>query len=235
MSLDLNRIKAICFDVDGTLSDTDDLWVQSFSRIFRPLNVIVSERRVTAFARWGLMVSETPGNLVYHLLDRFDLDDDVARLFNFISRYGVDRRPSKFWIVPLVQEMLATLQIHFPLAIVSARGSSTYRFLEQFELTPYFKAIAISDTCRYTKPFPDPIVWAAQQMHVEPCECLMVGDTTVDIKAGRAAGAQTVGVLCGFGQEKELRRVGADLVLPSTADLAMVLLGHTIRELQSTK
>ena len=38
-------------------------------------------------------------------------------------------------------------------------------------------------------------------MGVAPGNVLMVGDTTVDIRAGKAAGAQTVGVLCGFGQE----------------------------------
>ena len=48
---------------------------------------------------------------------------------------------------------------------------------------------------------------------------LMVGDTTVDVKTGRRAGAQTLGVLCGFGTEKELIRAGADLILASTADL----------------
>jgi N-acetyl-D-muramate 6-phosphate phosphatase len=53
---------------------------------------------------------------------------------------------------------------------------------------------------------------------------LMVGDTTIDIRAGKAAGAQTVGVLCGFGQETELRRVGADLILPATPDLLPLLL-----------
>ena len=56
-------------------------------------------------------------------------------------------------------------------------------------------------------------MWAAQQMQVKPEECLMVGDTTVDIRAGKSAGAQTVGVLCGFGTERELRRAGADLNL----------------------
>ena len=58
----------------------------------------------------------------------------------------------------------------------------------------------------------------------------MVGDTTVDIRAGKAAGAQTVGVLCGFGQEPELRRAGADLILPDTAALAQVLLPGTISQ-----
>ena len=56
----------------------------------------------------------------------------------------------------------------------------------------------------------------------------MIGDTTVDIRAGKAAGAQTVGVLCGFGEEGELRRVGADLILPSTADVEAELLGNRL-------
>ena len=52
---------------------------------------------------------------------------------------------------------------------------------------------------------------------------IMVGDTTVDIRSGRSAGAQTVGVLCGFGEEAELRRQGADSILATTADLSSLL------------
>lgn len=47
----------------------------------------------------------------------------------------------------------------------------------------------------------------------------MIGDTTVDIRAAKLAGMQSVGVLCGFGREKELKRAGADVVLPSTLDI----------------
>jgi len=60
-------------------------------------------------------------------------------------------------------------------------------------------------------------------MGVPPENCLMVGDTTVDIRAGRAAGAQTVGVLCGFGYREELERAGADAILNSTGELANLL------------
>jgi len=49
------------------------------------------------------------------------------------------------------------------------------------------------------------------------------GDTSVDIRAGKAAGAQTVGVLCGFGEEAELRQHHADLIISMTVDLAQVL------------
>jgi len=47
----------------------------------------------------------------------------------------------------------------------------------------------------------------------------------VDMRAGKSAGAQIVGVLCGFGEEPELRRFGAEAILKSTNELASVLLG----------
>jgi N-acetyl-D-muramate 6-phosphate phosphatase len=52
----------------------------------------------------------------------------------------------------------------------------------------------------------------------------MIGDTTIDIRTGVSAGAQTVGVLCGFGTENELRRTGANLILRTTSDLLAVLM-----------
>jgi len=50
-----------------------------------------------------------------------------------------------------------------------------------------------------------------------------VGDTIVDIRAGSKAGSQTVGVLCGFGEEDELRKRGADMILATTPELRQVL------------
>lgn len=113
------------------------------------------------------------------------------------------------------------------MSVVSARGGkSTQIFLDQFELNPFFQAIATAQTCEYTKPYPDPILWTAEQMGVLPEECLMIGDTTVDIRAANAAGAQSVGVLCGFGEENELLRAGAGLIIASTAQLPEILLAN---------
>jgi phosphoglycolate phosphatase-like HAD superfamily hydrolase len=86
-------------------------------------------------------------------------------------------------------------------------------------LSNYFRCIATAQTCKHTKPFPDPLLWAAQELKVPPENCLMVGDTTVDIRAGKTAGTQTLGVLCGFGEKMELEKIGADLILGSTSDL----------------
>ncbi len=102
-------------------------------------------------------------------------------------------------------------------------------FLRQFDLLKYFDVVVSALSAEHTKPYPDPILLAARKMGVPPEACLMTGDTTVDIRAGRAAGAQTVAVLCGFGEEPELRRRGPDLVLPSTANLSEVLLGKPVQ------
>ena len=112
----------------------------------------------------------------------------------------------------------------YALGVVSARDErSSMAFINQFELGQYFGVVVTSQTCRYTKPFPHPLIFAADQLGIQPQNCLMVGDTTVDMKAAKLAGMQAVGVLCGFGREKELRRAGADMILPAAADLLKVL------------
>jgi phosphoglycolate phosphatase-like HAD superfamily hydrolase len=224
MALDISRIKAICFDVDGTLSDTDDQWVSSLEQRLGLVRWMFPRRDSRPFARWALMCAETPGNLVYQLLDRANMDAQVGRFCSYLSRRSLGKQPRGFWLVQGVQEALCLLSQRYPLSVVSARDQrGTDAFLEQFQIKGYFQAVATAWTCRYTKPFPDPVIWAAGQMEVAPENCLMVGDTTVDMRAGKAAGAQTVGVLCGFGEEKELRRAGADLILPHTALLVDTL------------
>lgn len=219
MTLDAARIRAICFDVDGTLSDTDDRWVARLAGWLRPL----ARQRAPRLARWLVMGMETPANWLYEMLDRLHLDDEAARLVDWLFRHQAGRS-GRFTLMEGVDRLLVGLKERYPLAVVSARGEKdTLAFLDQFNLRGHFRAIATAHTCAHTKPFPHPVLWAAEQMGVHPSNCLMVGDTVVDIRAGKAAGAQTVGVLCGFGRENELRRAAADLILETTAQLGGLL------------
>lgn len=225
MPLDIARIRALCFDVDGTLSDTDDQFVLRLVKILRPGSFLFPNRDPRPFARWAVMRTETPGNFVFALTDSLRIDGYLHHLGDLIYRAGLGHSPRPFLLIPGILEMLECLRGHYPMAIVSARGErSTLAFLEQFGLARYFDHIATAQTCRFTKPYPDPVLWAAQRMNVAPEACLMIGDTTVDIRTGKAAGAQTVGVLCGFGEREELKRCGADLVLEHTPDLVDLLL-----------
>jgi beta-phosphoglucomutase-like phosphatase (HAD superfamily) len=224
MLLEVSRIQALCFDVDGTLSDTDDLFVQRLARWLRPLSYALPNRDTLRYARQLVMATETPGTYLFSLPDRLGFDGGLATLGDWIYWLGLGKAPHHFLLIPGVREMLSQLQGRFPMSIVSARGErNTRAFLEQFDLTPYFHSVVTAQTCARIKPCPDQILFAARQMGVPPEACVMIGDTTVDMRAGKAAGAQTVGVLCGFGQEAELRRAGADLILPTTSLLANAL------------
>lgn len=219
MSLDLSRIKALCFDVDGTLSDTDDLYAKRVSP-FLPRAIFSDPDQA---ARRLVMWVEAPGNALLGFADKVGVDDEMGTVIDWMSRHQTNTL-KKFMLIPGVDTLLATLKGRYPMAVVSARHEkSTMRFLEQFDLVKYFDAIVTGLSAPRTKPFPDPIFLAAEKMCVRPQECLMIGDTTVDIRAGKSAGAQTVGVLCGFGEEDELRAMGADLILSNTHELVNAL------------
>jgi N-acetyl-D-muramate 6-phosphate phosphatase len=223
MPLQVPRIRAICIDVDGTLSDTDDLYVRKLERILQPFHMLLPHQDTHRAARRLVMWSEAPGNFLIGIPDTFGIDDEIAAMMEWLTRHRP--RPMKhFLLIPGVKDTLQALSRRYPLAIVSARDdASTRLFLNQFELSPFFQVIVTAQTAEHTKPYPDPIFYAAKVLNVSPEACLMVGDTTVDIRAGRKAGAQTVGVLCGFGEEGELRKRGADMILSSTTELAQAL------------
>ncbi|HYD77967.1 HAD family hydrolase [Ramlibacter sp.] len=236
MQLDLSRIRALCFDVDGTLADTDDHIVARLAGLIDAIP-LVSGRRAERLARQAVMALETPVHGAYARLDELGLDVPLTRLrarLQAIRARGVDpahtRNPEAADELPHemvagVQQMIVALASHYPMCTISTGGAPRVaRFLEHYGVRRHFTEVIGAQTTRRMKPHPEPLLFAAEAMDVRPEECLMIGDTTIDIRTGVAAGAQTVGVLCGFGTERELREHGADLILPTTSDLMGVLM-----------
>jgi HAD superfamily hydrolase (TIGR01509 family) len=217
---DPRRVQAILFDIDGTLADTDDVYVRRVARNLRPFRRFFRDHNPTPFARQLIMLADTPMNGFVTLIDRLGFDNLLSPIYNKVREWRGGFHPHNITLMSGVFTTLLQLNQKFPLAIVTTRGTqSTKEFLDKCRLVGLFQAVATIRTCRRTKPHPDPILWAANQLEVVPQNCLMVGDTTVDIRAGAAAGAQTVGVLCGFGSERELERAGADLILKDITGL----------------
>jgi HAD superfamily hydrolase (TIGR01549 family) len=223
MTFNKQKIKAICFDIDGTLSDTDNQMVARVQRWLAPLRILVDQEALPIIARRIVMALESPINIMYEWLDRFNLEKVLTWAMDRFEGRGF-RKHNQFLLIEGVIPMLDSLSKKYPLAIISARDEkSAMHFLQQFKLFKYFKVIITSQTCPHTKPFAQPLLFAAERLGVPPKDILMVGDTYVDIKMGKRAGAQTLGVLCGFGTEKELEKEGADKILASTADLKELL------------
>ncbi|MEM6589096.1 MAG: HAD family hydrolase [Pseudomonadota bacterium] len=81
-----------------------------------------------------------------------------------------------------------------------------------------FDMIVGFDSGHGAKPFPDPLLAIASRIGVAPERCAMVGDSTHDLIAGRAAGMPTVAVLTGVAETDELRPY-ADAVLPDIGEI----------------
>jgi len=114
-------------------------------------------------ARRFIMWIEAPGNALRGLADTLGIDDEMIAVINWLARR---RRysPNKFLLVPGVDEMLRQLHGRYPMAVVSARDEDgTLAFLEQFDIAQYFDGIVMGLSAKHTKPYPDPILLAAQK------------------------------------------------------------------------
>lgn len=226
MSFDPARVQALLFDLDGTLADTDDEYIRRLGARIRRLGFLFPKADPAPFLRWSMLVAETPLNALFGLPDWVGIDGPLARVADWVAERRGPTTTAHFVLMAGVAAMLPRLAERYPLAVVTARGARATRgFLEQFGLLDQFGAIASAQTTPHTKPYPDPVLWAAKELDVPVEHCLMIGDTTVDILAGKRAGAQTVGVLCGFGSRNEIERAGASLILNTTAELEGVLAG----------
>jgi N-acetyl-D-muramate 6-phosphate phosphatase len=206
------EIRGWLFDLDGTLMDTDDQAVERFARRLRVLGEPAAHR----VARRLVMMGETPMNHALTLIDMLGLDSWV---FAMRRRLSHQVKPT-FRLIEGIEPLLAHLAAAHKLAVVSTRTrQDALLFLDQHNLAPYFDLIVTQETTHRLKPHPQPVLYAAQHLQLLPSTCVMVGDTPVDVLSARRAGAWAIGVLCGFGEERELWRAGAHMIVRSTAGI----------------
>ena len=218
--LDKDRVDAILFDLDGTLMDTDDQAVESLARRLERLHWPHPQQA----ARRIVMASETPGNALMTLVDMVGLDAPLMAFTDRLRRWRGLRTRDNFLIVTGAEEMLAALNGRYRLAVVTTRGRhEAQAFLDQYDLDNLFELVVTRESTWRLKPHPAPVRHAAHMLGVPVERCVMVGDTTVDVKSARRAGAWAVATLCGFGERKELERAGAHVILEHTSHLSSLL------------
>jgi HAD superfamily hydrolase (TIGR01509 family) len=223
--LDIPRIRAVLFDIDGTLSDTDDAYLERALAFAKPLTLLWGKDALRPLFRRWIMASEDIASAFFIAPDFLGLDEAFARWMEFLGRRKRNRIPDWFRLMEGVSSMLETLSQTYALGIVTSRDRrNTEMFLERFSLNRFFRTVITAFSTPHFKPHPAPVFAAAQALDVGAENCLMVGDTRLDIIAGKRAGAQTAGVLCGFGHREDLARAGADVILATTGDLVKLLL-----------
>ncbi len=212
------QVRLILFDLDGTLFETDNLLVARLAQVLRPVaNLLESDPH--RIARRLTMSLEGFLNNLITILNLLRLDRPAFWLTVRLDRWLYGGRVARTArLTPHVRALLTDLQEHYILGVVTTRSrQETEALLSAAGIRDFFRVIVTRDDVRRLKPHPEPIRLAAARAGVSPEQTLVVGDTPVDIRAAKAAGALAAGVLCGFGELEELQE--ADIILNVPAEL----------------
>ena len=207
------RHRAVVFDMDGLLLDTETLWHEAEVELFRrhggeftwddKMAVIGTSEDFTAryFAdRLGLL-HERGTQLVA----------EMQELMHALVRRSVDARPGA---VELVRRLRELDKIGLGLASNSPRYLVDDA-LATAGLTDAFAVIVTSDDVEHAKPAPDIYLLACRRLGVEPAEALALEDSASGIAAAKAAGLTCIAV----PQYAETDASAADRVVDSLEEL----------------
>ncbi|MFN2134119.1 MAG: AI-2E family transporter [Anaerolineae bacterium] len=213
-------VRAILFDLDGTLLDTDELVIEYVAERLRQVPLLRHLYNSQRLARRIMAGSEQPLAFIQRWLDLFGADGHTLSWGKWLEMMNDQLDASRYLPVDGVIDLIRRISRHYDLAIVTSRNRADVdQFMEDFRLDKCFAAVVAWDDVRRHKPSPDPIRCAARRLGRTPEQCILVGDTPLDVRAGQRAGALTVGVLCGFGERPQMERQEPDLILDTTADL----------------
>lgn len=209
------KIRLIIFDLDGTLVDSSVDITNALNHAIVPygLDKLTVEKTVS-------LVGEGLTRLVEKLLGDERADIKPAVLERFLSYYT--EHLSDYTIpYPGVRETLEKLGAYRKVVISNKREALSKRLLADLGLIQYFDAVLGSDSVKERKPSPEPVLKIMSLLSINPEEAIIVGDSTYDINAGRAAGVTTVAVSYGYREASLLQ--DADLIIDDIGQLVPLI------------
>jgi phosphoglycolate phosphatase len=218
----LMTYRCLLFDLDGTLVD-------SRADLIYSVNLMLAElgRRPLADQSVLSFVGEGARLLVERALRA--ADGREAGEPEIEIALGVFRRHYRAHLFdqtrpyPEVEETLERLA-GLPKAVVTNKPFDfSVALLDGLGMSKYFIAVIGGDSLSERKPAPAPLLEAARLCGHRPEDCLMIGDTRIDIEAGQAAGMKTCGYVGGFRGAEELERAGADFLIERFGELPGIL------------
>ena len=208
-------IRAVLFDLDGTLLDTRDAWIAAFDASVAAIGRTASSGSVAA--QW----IGTPIEVIY---ERAGFTrDEIARAVPVFLEVEAASVPAGMRAYPGVREMLESLNRWKLAAVTNKSHDTSVKALRATGLLPSFSLVLGGDSVPRKKPAPDPVLKAARTFGVSPSECAVVGDTENDILAAKAAGARSIGVTWGYGTRATLEVAGVDHLIETPEALPPLL------------
>ncbi|MBU6500359.1 MAG: HAD family hydrolase [Patescibacteria group bacterium] len=180
-------IKAVIFDIDGTLLD-------SFESNFEFYRVLLRASGYEAPTReeFAKLTHATLHDAIRAFTGVSD-PDEIKKIW--AAGYDAASKVQDAVLLKGAVEAIRELSRRYALAIATNRNAVYVYEPPLDQLKPYFKTSVSYEDTRNHKPDPEPLLLAATQLGAKPIECVYVGDAEVDFQAARSAGMRFI--LCG--------------------------------------
>ncbi|MCL1990765.1 MAG: pyrophosphatase PpaX [Defluviitaleaceae bacterium] len=209
-------IKAILFDFDGTLADTNPLIIRTFTETFAAILPHLKVTQDEILTCIGPTLEQTGEKYLPENPDQF---------VSYYRMLNVKYHDDMIDIYPGIQEMLAVLQEKgLTLVIVSSKKRDfVIRGLKKLALFHFFDAIVAGDDVTNPKPHSEPIDQVLAHYGLLPTECLMVGDNSHDIECARAAGVKSIAVGWAVKGVDYLKQFNPDYLINDAMEIVEII------------
>ncbi len=218
-------LEAVIFDLDGTLIDS----IESYYRIVEialerlglpkaPRSEILKAAQNDSF-EWERVLKAAPGKT---------LEETKAEAWNIIEAVYPElflKNVRPFSDTGAVLRLLHACKIRIGIVTSTPRKNikDKMKILDQAGVADLAEVVICAGDAARKKPHPDPLILCRERMGIEADVCAYVGDTSIDMVAGKSAGMKTIGVLTGFDNHEELSLKNPDCIIDSISDLPSVI------------
>jgi HAD superfamily hydrolase (TIGR01509 family) len=209
------ELKAVIFDVDGTLVDSNDHHAKAWQEAFKKFGIQVSfEAAHQQIGKGG-----------DQLMPEFLTQDQLERLGEDLEKYRGDLFKEKYLDTvqpfPRVRELLEKLKENGLLIALasSAKEDEVEKHQKTLGIEKLVDFATSKDDSATSKPAPDIFNAALKGLDVDASEAIVVGDSPWDIVAARKARLQIICLLSGGFSEEQLRDGGAAEIYDDVSDL----------------
>ena len=212
------KVEGIVFDVDGTLTNSIEAYYEVFREVTAQFGIQIRKEDVLEPMATGSLIWDRI--LPKDLLDR---DEKIKQFMKAISKVyeEVFQHVHPFDGLESVLKGLGEQGIRLG-AVTSAREVAV-RPLHHHALSQYFMAIITREDGFLQKPAPDGILECLRRMEVSSDHAIIVGDSPLDIRAGKTAGSLTIGVLSGIGSQAQLETEAPTAIIKHVSQLLPLL------------
>ena len=208
-------IRTILFDLDGTLIDTNELIIASFTHT-------LGQYSDHAYSREDILEFIGPP-----LIDSFKQVDPnrVDEMIQTYRDHNLTNHNTYVRAYPTVVDTMKQLKkAGYNLGIVTTKINDTAELgLKVTGMEGIFDVLIGLDDVTHAKPHPEPIIKALDQLNATASSTLMVGDNYHDIESGKNAGTKTAGVAWTIKGREVLEAYQPDYMLEEMSDLLKIV------------